>query len=110
MLFIDRFYNPNVNIVMFIKEIKKQTRYSRKSKLGKSHTYYRESTIVVLRCDNCDEEFSRQKGNMSAKRLSNNYFHVCSNCDAKVFAQKKGVEKKKVWNLHASSDLPIGKL
>lgn len=47
---------------------------------------------------------------MDPKRLNNNYFHVCSNCDAKVFAQKKGVEKKKVWNMSASSDIPIGKL
>jgi|TARA_A100001035_G_scaffold119831_1_gene94100 hypothetical protein len=47
---------------------------------------------------------------MDPKRLNNNYFHVCSNCDAKKFAQKKGVEKKQVWNLSASSTMPIGKL
>ena len=47
---------------------------------------------------------------MDPKRLSNNYFHVCDNCNAKVFAQKKGVERKQMWNLSASSDIPIGKL
>jgi hypothetical protein len=47
---------------------------------------------------------------MDPKRLSNNYFHVCENCNAKVFAQKKGVEKKKMWDLPASSNIPISKL
>jgi|TARA_B100001094_G_scaffold39676_1_gene34223 hypothetical protein len=47
---------------------------------------------------------------MDPKRLNNNYFHVCSNCDSKSFAQKKGVEKKQVWNMSASSSTPIGKL
>jgi hypothetical protein len=47
---------------------------------------------------------------MDPKRLSNNYFHVCSNCDAKRFAQRKQVERKRVWDLPASSTLPIGKM
>jgi hypothetical protein len=46
---------------------------------------------------------------MDPKRLSNNYFHVCGNCDAKRFAQQKGVDRRKVWQLKASSDLPINK-
>ena len=74
------------------------------------HTYYRNSTICVFRCDNCDTEFERPRGSIDPKRLSNNYFHVCENCDSKRFAQKKGVERKKVWNMNASSDTPIGKL
>ena len=47
---------------------------------------------------------------MDPKRLNNNYFHVCGNCDAKVFAQKKGVEKKQIWDMPASLDIPIGKI
>ena len=47
---------------------------------------------------------------MDPKRISNNYFHVCNNCDSKVFAQKKGIERKQIWDMPASSDLPIGKL
>jgi hypothetical protein len=47
---------------------------------------------------------------MDPNRLSNNYFHVCKNCDSKKFAQRKGIERKQVWNLSASSNLPIGKL
>ena len=66
--------------------------------------------MVVLRCDCCDNEFTRERGQMDPKRLSNNYFHVCENCDAKVFAQKKGVDRRKVWQLKASSDIPINKL
>ena len=104
------FYNLNVNIVMFIKEITVETWHTRKSKLGVDHDYKRCKTVVLFRCDNCDTEFTRDRGKMDPKRLSNNYFHVCSNCDSKKFAQKKGVERKQVWNLNASSNIPVGKL
>ena len=95
---------------MYLKEFIQQTRHVRQSKLGKEHEYVREKTFCVFRCDNCDSEFTRARGSMDPKRLSNNYFHVCSNCDAKKFAQKKGVERKQVWNMSASSSTPIGKL
>lgn len=95
---------------MYLRKIKQKTRYVRTSKLGKTHEYFREKTIVIFRCDNCDVEFAREQGSMDPKRLSNNYFHVCSRCDAKRFAQKRGVQAKQVWNLTASSNLPIGKL
>tara|TARA_B110000503_G_scaffold120884_1_gene183944 strand:- start:804 stop:1091 length:288 start_codon:yes stop_codon:yes gene_type:complete len=95
---------------MFIKEFQKETKHVRTSKCGKSHEYVRNCTHVVLRCDSCDTEFTRPRGSMDPKRLSNNYFHVCKNCDSKVFAQKKGVERKQVWNMSASSDLDISKL
>ena len=104
------FYNLNVNIVMYIKEFLIDTWHMRRSKLGKQHTYNRKKTMVVLRCDACDTEFTRPRGSMDPKRLSNNYFHVCENCDAKVFAQKRGVAAKKVWSMNASSNMPIGKL
>lgn len=95
---------------MFIKEYAIKTKHIRKSKLGAEHTYERSQTIAVLKCDNCDIEFTRLRSSMDPKRLSNNYFHVCKNCDAKVFAQKKGIEKKQMWDLPASSDIPISKL
>ena len=95
---------------MFIREYILKKLHERVSKFGKMHKYYRNVTIVVLRCDSCDTEFERTRGSMDPKRLSNNYFHVCKNCDSKVFAQKKGVEKKQVWNMTASSSAPIGKL
>ena len=95
---------------MYLGETLKRTRHVRKSKLGKEHKYFRNCTIVYFRCDCCDAEFERPRGSMDPKRLNNNYFHVCGNCDAKVFAQKKGVERKQVWNMSASSSTPIGKL
>jgi hypothetical protein len=110
ILFSVRFYNLNVNIVMFLGEYKEKTRHERMSKTGVRHEYYRHKTMVQLRCDACDAEFIRERGSMDPTRLSNNYFHVCSNCDAKRYGQKKGVERKQVWDLSASSDLPISKL
>lgn len=95
---------------MFIREFTQQTRHTRISKLGANHEYTRSKTFALFRCDSCDVEFSRPRGSMDPKRLSNNYFHVCEHCDAKRFAQKKGVERKQVWNLHASSSVSISKL
>ena len=95
---------------MLIKQYTQKKLYERASKLGKLHRYYRNITMVVFRCDNCNEEFERPRGSMNPKRISDNYFHVCSNCDAKRFAQRKGVERKKVWDLNASSNIPISKL
>lgn len=95
---------------MFIEEFIKKTVHERISKLGVPHRYHRHKTYVKLRCDNCNTDFERARGNMDPKRLSNNYFHVCNNCDAKKFAQKKGVERKQVWNLTASSNVPVSKL
>lgn len=95
---------------MFISLTQEKTVHSRKSKLGNIHSYERTKTIAHFKCDNCNSEFSREKGSMDPKRLSNNYFHVCNHCDAKKFAQKRGAERKKIWDLPASSNLPVGKL
>lgn len=99
-----------LNIYMFLKTSTEQSEYTRISKLGVKHVYYRRKTVVHFRCDCCNVEFTRFKGNIDPKRLSNNYFHVCSHCDAKRFAQRKQIERKQVWNLSASSSLPIGKI
>ena len=95
---------------MFIKEYSVETQHLRRSKLGKQHMYNRKKRMVLLRCDACDEEFIRERGQMDPNRLNNNYFHVCENCDAKRFAQQRGVTAKKVWSLNASSDLLISKI
>jgi protein-arginine kinase activator protein McsA len=94
---------------MFIKTKKEKSKFTRTSKLGNVHEYERVKTIAVFRCDNCDETFERDLKKIQRKRLSNNYFHVCSNCDAKRFAQRKGVEQKKIWDMPASIDLPVSK-
>ncbi len=94
---------------MFIqKEIHRHV-FTRISKLGKQHEYYRDKTLAVFRCDNCDEIFKRELKKISSKRLSDNYFHCCSNCDAKRFAQRKGIERKKIWDMPASLELPVNK-
>jgi hypothetical protein len=95
---------------MFLKEISKSTKHTRKSKLGTEHTYHREKRFVCLRCDSCSREFERPRESMSPKRINNNYFHVCKDCDVKKFAQKMGVTRKKIWDLPASSGLDISKL
>ena len=94
---------------MFLNTKKIFTKYFRKSKLGKLHEYTRYKTVAVLKCDNCDSIFERELKKINSKRLSNNYFHVCSDCDAKRFAQRKGVEQKQIWDLPASTDLPVSK-
>jgi hypothetical protein len=109
-VFIEKFYNLNVNIVMYLGETEQLSRHVRTSKLGKQHPYTRKLKVVNLRCDCCGSEFQRERGKMDPNRLNNNFFHVCSNCDAKKFAQKRGVEKRKMWNLTASSSRPISSL
>lgn len=95
---------------MFI-EIKYITSlYSRPSKNGLLHTYARRKAVVTFRCDSCSELFTRDRGKMDPKRLSNNYFHVCKHCDSKRFAQKKRIEKNKIWDMKASSLEDISKL
>jgi uncharacterized protein YlaI len=93
---------------MYIGTEFRQTQYMRTSKRGKHHTYSRNKTVIVFKCDCCSEVFTRDKGNMDSKRLNNNYYHVCSNCDAKKFAQEKGVESRKVWDMPVSSLKTIG--
>ncbi len=94
---------------MFIRTKRIKTAYTRRSKLGNSHEYYRYKILALFHCDECGIEISRDLKHVDHKRLSNNYFHVCSNCDPKRFAQKKGVDKKKIWDMPASSNLPVGK-
>ena len=95
---------------MFIRETIQKNRFTRKSKSGKEHNYYRNSSLLIFRCDSCNEVFTRPRGKMDPNRINNNVFHVCGNCDAKRFAQRKGQERKAVWDLPASSDLDISKL
>jgi hypothetical protein len=94
---------------MFLMTETQETEYTRASKTGLEHQYVRRKTLAMFRCDNCDELFYRDLKHVDRKRLSNNYFHCCSTCDIKRFAQRKGVEKKKIWDLPASSTLPVGR-
>jgi len=95
---------------MFLAQEYATQTHTRKSKLGRDHTYSRERTVLLFRCDSCNEMFKREKGSMDPKRISNNYFHVCANCDPKKFAQKKGVENRLLWDMKASSLDDVSKL
>ena len=95
---------------MFLESKQQKTWHQRTSKLGKDHHYYRNTTVAVFRCDNCNIVFERNLGKMDHRRLSNHYFHVCSSCDAKKFAQRKGIEKRHIWDMPAGSDIDISKI
>jgi predicted RNA-binding Zn-ribbon protein involved in translation (DUF1610 family) len=95
---------------MFLETKRIINTYTRASKQGLEHSYRRSSTIASFRCDNCGDLFERNVGHMDKRRLNNNYFHVCSKCDAKRFAQSKGVERRKIWNMSADTDLDISKI
>jgi len=94
---------------MFLKKETRTMEYVRTSKLGVEHSYTRSKTVALFRCDNCNDTFERDLKQIDYRRLSNNYFHVCSNCDAKRFAKRKAVERKAIWDMPASSTLPVGK-
>jgi hypothetical protein len=88
---------------MYIGTEFRQTTHVRTGRYGRVHNYFRKKTVVILQCDCCKEVFTRDKGDMDPKRLSNAVYHVCSNCDAKKFAQEKGVEARRIWDIPASS-------
>jgi hypothetical protein len=94
---------------MFLRIKTHISEYVRISKTGLEHVYKRSKTIAVFRCDECEEIIERDLKHVDKKRLSNNYFHCCSKCDPKRFAQRKGVEQKKIWDMPASTTLPVGK-
>jgi hypothetical protein len=94
---------------MYLRSFKEILIYTRPSKKGTSHDYKRQRTVLVFRCDSCNVEFNRLRSKMSPKRISNSYFHICEQCDAKRFAQRKGVEKRKIWDMPAGTDLPVGR-
>ena len=95
---------------MFKGEKTVKTETKRKSKLGKIHVLLRTKTFYFFSCDSCGEEFSRAKGKVEKKRLTNFYKHVCHSCNPKKFAQQQGVKQRQVLRMDASSDTPISSL
>ena len=93
------------------KRIEKEIRfYVRKSKTGKSHPYRRIRSYSVFECDECHQEFKREKGKVDPKRLDDFYVHVCPSCDPKRFAQRKGVEQRNKLNIKVDSGITIDEL
>lgn len=78
--------------------------YSRSSKQGRSHTYFRTRKMARLLCDSCQSIFERPAGQMDHRRLTQDHTHICPNCDAKRFAQGKGVENRRFWNTTVDLD------
>ena len=54
---------------MFIRQETHTLEHVRISKLGKEHTYKRNKTVAVFRCDNCDAGFERDLKNIDHRRL-----------------------------------------
>jgi len=95
---------------MFLGTEFRENHYVRVSKKGKTHTYSRRKTVLVIRCDCCQGVFQRDKGAMDPNRLNDSVYHVCGSCDAKKFAQEKGVEARRVWDIPVSSLKTIDQL
>jgi len=95
---------------MIISTQKIETTHDRTSKLGVIHSYTRIKTLVTIECDHCNRIFEREQGQMDPKRLSNNYFHVCSNCNPKQFAQRRGAERRRLWDMSVDSDVDISRI
>jgi len=95
---------------MFLDTLTITQSYTRPSKSGVSHEYQRSKTVAQFKCDNCANEFQRDLGKMDRRRLSNEYYHICPNCDGKRFAQSKGVERRRLWDMSADTDLDISKI
>jgi DNA-directed RNA polymerase subunit RPC12/RpoP len=95
---------------MFLDTVTITQWYARPSKGGLVHKYQRSKTVARFKCDNCSNNFQRDLGKMDRRRLSNEYYHVCLDCDSKRFAQTKGVERRRLWNMSADTDLDISKI
>ena len=86
----------SINSYMFIRTEQTVQYFMRKGVKGEHHPYKRNKTLVYFKCDNCSEEFVRDKGRIDPKRLCDDYSHVCPKCDPKRFAQKP--KNKKIAN------------
>lgn len=94
---------------MFLGIKKIKSVFERESKNGILHCYSRSKTLVLLRCDACRKEFTRELGSMDRKRLNNYVYHVCDFCDSKRFAQQKSAERRRFWNMSADAEIDISK-
>ena len=84
--------------------------YSRLSKQGKQHFYFRNRKVALLLCDCCNSQFERPVKQMDPRRLTDEHTHVCPMCNTKKFAQSRGVEARKFWNTTVDQDIGLGDL
>lgn len=95
-------------MLIAIRQAKKE--YSRLSKQGNAHIYFRTHEVAVLQCDCCGTQFERRVRDMDRRRLTIEHVHVCDHCDQKQYAQSKGVESRRFWNTTADLDKDIGSI
>jgi DNA-directed RNA polymerase subunit RPC12/RpoP len=95
---------------MFLTTLNVTQSYTRYSKKGIAHTYKRTKKVAQFKCDSCAREFQRDVGKIDRRRLSNEYYHVCSKCDSKRFAQIKGVERRRLWSMSVDTEIDISKI
>lgn len=65
---------------MYIRTETKTREFTRKIRSGGTCVCLINKKIYILKCDSCGNEFQRNKGTMSAKRLNNQYKHFCPKC------------------------------
>jgi hypothetical protein len=92
---------------MLIKLFQIQIEFLRPSKKGKAHSYYRNRTMALLKCDCCGKEIERRTSEMDHRRLTADHNHVCFGCDPKKFAQGKAVESRNFWNTTVDLDIDV---
>ena len=54
---------------MFLRTEQTIQYFMRKGIKGQHHPYKRKKTLVIFKCDNCSEEFTRDKGRIDPKSL-----------------------------------------
>lgn len=75
-----------------------QTYYWRKRN-GKTHKCFTTQTLYHLRCDSCEQEFTRTSKQLNKKSGT----HVCNKCNQKRFAQTQSATWKRFKKFDASS-------
>jgi len=65
---------------MFLKQVQECNYHEWTSKAGNKFLKPVRVTVFYLCCDNCKEEFTRNRGEMSRERANNNYEHFCNSC------------------------------
>ena len=95
---------------MLLEVYQKRVEYTRLSKSGTPHVYFRTQKVARLQCDNCNSAFERRVSNMDHRRLGPDYEHVCPDCGPKRFAQRRGVERRKYWSTTVDLDVDIDQL
>lgn len=87
---------------MIIGEAKLRTEYFR-TRNGVRERCFTTRTIYKIRCDNCEEEFTRTSKEINRRSAA----HVCGNCNSKKFAQKQSSILRKFNKWDASSSKTI---